>query len=70
MWTALTSSTNFVLESLETFAESTGVAALFEGMGWGNVAMIAVAFVLLYLLGIASILLVHSEIGGLCLVLG
>ena len=49
MWTALTSSTNFVLESLETFAESTGVAALFEGMGWGNVAMIAVAFVLLYL---------------------
>ena len=49
MWTALTSSSNFVLESLETFAESTGVAALFANMGWGNVVMIIVAFVLLYL---------------------
>ena len=49
MWTALTSGSNFVLESLETFAESTGVAALFTNMGWGNVVMILIAFVLLYL---------------------
>ena len=49
MWTALTSGSNFVLESLETFSESTGVAALFTNMGWGNVVMILIAFVLLYL---------------------
>ena len=49
MWTALTSGSNFVLESLETFAESTGVVALFTNMGWGNVVMILIAFVLLYL---------------------
>ena len=36
MWNALTSSSNFVLESLETFAESTGVAGLIANMGWGS----------------------------------
>ena len=49
MWSALTSSSNFVLESLETFAESTGVAGLFANMGWGSLVMICVAFFLLYL---------------------
>ena len=49
MWNALTSSSNFVLESLETFAESTGVAGLFANMGWGSLIMICVAFFLLYL---------------------
>lgn len=34
MWNALTSSSNFVLESLETFAESTGVSGLIANMGW------------------------------------
>ena len=46
MWNALTSSSNFVLESLETFAESTGVAGLFANMGWGSLIMICVAFFL------------------------
>ena len=49
MWNALTSSSNFVLESLETFAESTGVAGLIANMGWGSLIMISVAFFLLYL---------------------
>ena len=49
MWTLLTSSTNFVLKSLETFGESTGISMLIEKMGWGPLAMILVAFVLLYL---------------------
>ena len=49
MWNALTSSSNFVLESLETFAESTGVAGLIANMGWGSLIMICVAFFLLYL---------------------
>ena len=49
MWNALTSSSNFVLESLETFAEATGVAGLFANMGWGSLIMICVAFFLLYL---------------------
>ncbi len=48
MWNFLTSG-SFLWESLETFAESTGIAALFTDMGWGNVAMICVAFLLLYL---------------------
>ena len=33
MWSALTSSSNFVLESLKTFVESTGIAGLFANMG-------------------------------------
>ena len=49
MWSALTSSSNFVLESLKTFVESTGVAGLFANMGWGSLIMICVAFFLLYL---------------------
>ena len=49
MWSALTSGSNFVLESLETFVESTGVAGLFANMGWGSLVMICVAFFLLYL---------------------
>ena len=49
MWNALTSSSNFVLESLETFAESTGVSGLIANMGWGSLIMICVAFFLLYL---------------------
>ena len=49
MWTFLTSNSNFVWDSLRDFAGSTGIAALFESMGWGNVAMICVAFFLLYL---------------------
>ena len=40
MWNALTSSSNFVLESLETFAESTGVSGLIANMGWGSLIMI------------------------------
>ena len=47
MWNALTSSSNFVLESLETFAESTGVAGLIANMVWGSLIMISVAFFLL-----------------------
>ena len=38
-----------MLESLETFAESTGVAGLIANMGWGSLIMICVAFFLLYL---------------------
>ncbi len=49
MWSALTSSSNFVLESLETFVESTGIAGLLANMGWGSLVMICVAFFLLYL---------------------
>ena len=49
MWSALTSSSNFVLESLETFVESTGIAGLLANMGWGSLIMICVAFFLLYL---------------------
>ena len=49
MWSALTSSSNFVLESLKTFVESTGIAGLFANMGWGSLIMICVAFFLLYL---------------------
>ena len=49
MWSVLSSGSNFVLESLETFVDSTGISMLFGDMGWGNVAMICVAFLLLYL---------------------
>ena len=49
MWTLLTSSSDFVWDSLQTFVESTGISALVESMGWGPLAMIVVAFVLLYL---------------------
>ena len=49
MWSALTSSSNFVLESLKTFVESTGVAGLFANMGWASLIMICVAVFLLYL---------------------
>ena len=45
MWSALTSGSNFVLESLETFVESTGVAGLFANMGWGSLVMIKTCFV-------------------------
>ena len=49
MWSGLSSGPDFVLDSLKTFAESTGVAGLLAHMGWGTLAMICVAFVLLYL---------------------
>ena len=49
MWSVLSSGSDFVLESLETFVESTGIYMLFGDMGWGNVVMICVAFLLLYL---------------------
>ena len=49
MWTLLTSSSDFVWDSLQTFVESTGISALVDSMGWGPLAMIVVAFVLLYL---------------------
>ena len=49
MWSVLTSGSNFVLDSLENFAASTGVAGLFANMGWGSLIMICVAFFLLYL---------------------
>ncbi len=49
MWNFLTSNSSFVWDSLRDFAGSTGIAALFDTMGWGNVAMICVAFFLLYL---------------------
>ena len=47
MWSVLSSGSNFVLESLETFVDSTGISMLFGDMGWGNVAVICVAFLLL-----------------------
>ena len=49
MWTLLNSGSGFVWDSLRDFAGSTGIAGLFASMGWGNVAMICVAFLLLYL---------------------
>ena len=49
MCTLLTSGSDFVWNSLRDFAGSTGIAGFFAEMGWGNVAMICVAFFLLYL---------------------
>ena len=49
MFTLLTSNSNFVWDSLRNFAGSTGIAGFFSQMGWGSVAMICVAFFLLYL---------------------
>lgn len=49
MCTLLTSGSDFVWNSLRDFAGSTGIAGFFAEMGWGNVAMILVAFFLLYL---------------------
>ena len=50
MLTFLTSDAGFVWDSLVTFAESTGIYGFFatEG-GWKSIAMIGVAFLLLYL---------------------
>ena len=45
----LTSNADFVWDSLRNFAGSTGIAGFFTEMGWGSVAMICVAFFLLYL---------------------
>ena len=49
MLTMLTSNADFVWDSLRDFAGSTGIAGFFSEMGWGSVAMICVAFFLLYL---------------------
>lgn len=49
MWTLLSSSSDFVGESLIRFGESTGLAGFFSAMGWGNIVMIGIAFFLLYL---------------------
>ncbi len=49
MWTLLTSNSNFVWDSLSDFAQSTGIAGLMSTIGLGNIAMICVAFFLLYL---------------------
>ena len=49
MWTQLSSSSDFVGESLIRFGESTGLAGFFSAMGWGNIVMIGIAFFLLYL---------------------
>ncbi|MDE6858248.1 MAG: sodium ion-translocating decarboxylase subunit beta, partial [Alistipes sp.] len=50
MWTLLTSNAEFVLGSLETFVESMGFTGFFTAPdGWKSVAMIGVAFLLLYL---------------------
>ena len=49
MLTMLTSNADFVWDSLRNFAGSTGIAGFFSEMGWGSVAMICVAFFLLYL---------------------
>ena len=49
MLTMLTSNADFVWDSLRNFAGSTGIAGFFTEMGWGSVAMICVAFFLLYL---------------------
>lgn len=49
MWTLLTSNSHFVWDSLADFAESTGIAGLMSTIGLGNIAMICVAFFLLYL---------------------
>ncbi|MCH5334606.1 MAG: sodium ion-translocating decarboxylase subunit beta [Alistipes sp.] len=50
MLTFLTSESGFVWDSIATFAESTGIYGFFatEG-GWKSIAMIGVAFLLLYL---------------------
>ena len=44
MWTLLSSSSDFVGESLIRFGESTGLAGFFSAMGWGNIVMIGIAF--------------------------
>ena len=49
MWNLLTAGSDFVSDSLLKFAESTGVAGFFTQMGWGSLAMIGVAFFLMYL---------------------
>lgn len=49
MWTLLTSNSSFVWDSLVEFAKSTGVAGLMSTIGLGSIAMICVAFFLLYL---------------------
>ena len=49
MWTLLSSSYDFVGESLLRFGESTGLAGFISAMGWGNIVMIGIAFFLLYL---------------------
>ncbi|MFI3317519.1 MAG: sodium ion-translocating decarboxylase subunit beta [Rikenellaceae bacterium] len=49
MFNLLASESNFVMESLANFANSTGIAAMIEYAGVGNIAMICVAVFLLYL---------------------
>ena len=38
-----------ILEFVKSFANSTGIAAFFQGNGWMNAVMIVIAIVLLYL---------------------
>ena len=40
---------NFVLDSLQKFVDSMGFVKIFFGMEWGNLLMIGIAFLLLYL---------------------
>lgn len=49
MFTVLTSGSGFIWESLKTFAESSGIYILIDQMSWGNLLMIGVACLLLYL---------------------
>ncbi len=49
MFTLLTSDSNFVWNSLEKFMNDTGFAGFAAQMGWGNIVMIGVACLLLYL---------------------
>ncbi|MBQ5844964.1 MAG: sodium ion-translocating decarboxylase subunit beta [Alistipes sp.] len=47
--TALLQSGNFILESLTTFVETSGITAFFVGEGWKFLVMIGIACFLLYL---------------------
>ena len=47
--TALLQSGNFILESLATFVETSGITAFFVGEGWKFLVMIGIACFLLYL---------------------
>ncbi len=45
----LMNESNFVLDSLQKFVDSMGFVKIFFGMEWGNLVMIGIAFLLLYL---------------------
>ncbi len=49
MFNLLASESNFVLESLANFADSTGIAYIIENVGYGSIGMIGVALFLIYL---------------------